>query len=177
MENPSTNIFVKISSGDNPVKTFKIIDDLAELKGTSVEPAKIIVNPYTVVTFYFDESVGREVAIASTVVLKKAIEIEIKNDDMKFGLFGCLDHNISFKAIPRKEFAIYFNAVVDHEKIQDLLSFFEGSLKASVVGKHYGYEPPKVFVFQLFMLPDVFGFWRSELDSASELCAAHTELI
>ena len=44
MKNPSTNIFVKISAGEDPLKTFTIIDDLAELTGTSVQPAKPIVN-------------------------------------------------------------------------------------------------------------------------------------
>ena len=65
MENPISNILAKISTGDDPVKTFKIIDDFAELKTTTIEPAKSIVNPAAIsaITFYYHLSVEREIAI------------------------------------------------------------------------------------------------------------------
>ena len=94
--------------------------------------------------------------IATTVVFKKGIETEIKADTMKFGLVGCLDYNISFKATPNKEFAIYFNAFVKRNKIEAVLEFLQSLLKVSKVVVHHGYEPPKVLVNQLYNMSTFF---------------------
>ena len=97
------------------------------------------------------------------MAIKNGIESEIKMDKMKFGLVGCLDHNIAFKAIPKKECAIYFDSLVSREKINSLLKFLLGLLEADKIGVHYGYEPPKVFASHLYMLPYVLGFFRADL--------------
>ena len=90
-------------------------------------------------------------------MFKKGIETEIKADTMKFGLVGCLDYNISFKATPHKEFAIYFNAFVKRNKIKAVLEFLQSLLKVSKVAIHYGYEPPKFLVNQVYNMPTMLG--------------------
>ena len=169
MEVLCSNVFARV--GKNPGKTFKLIDDFNVLRETTVSPDQSTDYPTTVTVqlflpLYYDEEVERNVAIATTMVIKKGIESEIKMDNMKFGLVtlvGCLDHNIAFKAIPKKECAIYFDSVISRAKIDAFLKFLLGLLKGDKIGVHYGYEPPKVFASHLYMLPYVLGFFRADL--------------
>ena len=161
MEILSSNVFARI--GTTPGKIFQIIDDLNELRDSTVSPDLSSVNPTTVLTLFYEKEVDRNVAFATTMLIKKGIEAEIKMDKLKFGMIGCLDHNIAFKAIPKKEFAIYFDALVCREKINSLLKFLLHLLEADKIGVHYGYEPPKVFASHLYMLPYILGFFRADL--------------
>ena len=161
MEVLCSNVFARVSK--NPGEIFKIIDDFSVLSDTSVSPNPLTKYDTTVLTLYYDKEVDRNVAFATTLAIKNGIEAEIKMDKMKFGLVGCLDHNIAFKATPKKECAIYFDALVCIEKINSLLKFLLGLLEADKIGVHYGYKPPKVFASQLYMLPYVLGFFRADL--------------
>ncbi len=104
MEVLCSNVFVRV--GKKPGEIFTIIDDFNVLRETSVSPDETTKYPTTVITLYYDEEVERNVAIATTLVIKKGIESEIKIDNMKFGLIGCLDHNIAFKTTPKKEWGM-----------------------------------------------------------------------
>ena len=157
MEVLCSNVFARVWKQLGEV--IKIIDDFNVLRETSVSPDQWTKYDTTVLTLYYDEEVDRNVAIATTMVIKKGIESEIKMDN-KFGLVGCLDHNIAFKAIPKKECAIYFDSLVSRAKIDALLKFLLDLLKGDKIGIHYGYEPPKVFASHLYMLPYVLGFFR-----------------
>ncbi len=162
MEVLRSNVFVRVGK-KKPGENFTIIDDFNVLRETSVSPDETTKYPTTVLTLYYDEEIERKIAIATTMVIKKGIESEIKNDNMKFGLVGCLDHHIAFKTVPKKECAIYFNSLVSQEKIVALLEFLQALLKGDEIGAHYGYEPPKIFAYQLYMLPYVLGFFRADL--------------
>ena len=140
MEVLCSNVFARV--GKNPGEIFKIIDDFNVLREASVSPDKSTVYPTTVLTLFYEEEIGRDVAIATTLVIKKGIESEIKMDNLKFGLVGCLDHNIAFKAIPKKECAIYFDSMISSEKMDAFLKFLLGLLKEDKIGVHYGYLPP-----------------------------------
>jgi hypothetical protein len=123
--------------------------------------------PITVITLFYEKHINHSLALASTLLFKKAIEAEIKSGTLELGLVGLLDHNISFQAVTfKKECAIYFNAVVEDNIIKGTLDLLLKALGASYIAQEYGFVPPKRYEYQLFFMPYLLGFLREELESS-----------
>ena len=77
MEILSSNVFARI--GTTPGKIFQIIDDLNELRDSTVSPALLTVNPTTVLTLFYEKEVDRNVAFATTMLqLRKELKLKLK---------------------------------------------------------------------------------------------------
>ena len=155
--------------GNDPLKTLNVVKSLSELNETTIKPCVNIEKPITTITVFYENNIARDIALVTTAVFKKGIDAEVKSDSMKLGLVGCLDHNISFKAIPKKECVIYFNAIVDEGVIKSTLDLLLNLLSDSIIGHHYGYEPPKTYESQLYWLPYALGFLRANILNALAL--------
>ena len=160
---PLSNVYVQVVTGNDPLKTLNVVKSLSELKSTSVMPCVNFEKPITTITIFYENSIARDVALATTAVFKKGIEAEVKSDSMKLGLVGVLDHNVSFKALAKKECVIYFNTLIDADTIKCTLDLLLNLLSDSIIGHHYGYEPPKAYESQLYWLTDALGFWRENI--------------
>ena len=100
---PTSNVYIRVVPGKNPLNTFQRINVLSELKTTAVKtrlPSKLIGNPpaVTIITLFYEKVINLGLALASTLVFKKGIEAEIKSGSLDLGLVRLLDHNISFQA-------------------------------------------------------------------------------
>ena len=163
---PASNVYVCVVPGKNQLNTFQRIKVLSELKATSVFPSKLIENPITIITLFYEKHINLSLALASTLLFKKGIEAEIRNGTLELGLVGLLDHNISFQATAKKECAIYFNAVVDDNIIKLTLDLLMNVLGSSYIAQEYGFVPPKRYEYLLYFIPYLLGFLREEVESA-----------
>ena len=60
---------------------------------------------------------------------------------------------------------VYFNAVVDDSIIiKCTLDLLLKAIGGSHIAQHYGFEPPKMYESQLFMITYGLGFLRGEID-------------
>ena len=79
---------------------------------------------------------------------------------------------LSRQLLTEKECAIYCNSVVDDSIIKCTLDILLKALGGSHIAHEYGFEPPKVYEYQLFMLPYLLGFLRGEIEYAL-ICAGY----
>ena len=161
---PASNVIMRVVTGMKLLNTFQRITLLSELKETPVFPSKLVETPMTIMTFTYEKSINHGLALATTFVFKKAIEAEIKSGTYELGLVGLLDHNISYHATSKKECAIYFNSIVDESFIKCTLNVLLTALRESHIAQEYGFEPPKRYQYQLFMIPYMLGFLREEVE-------------
>ncbi len=163
---PASNVYALVVPGKDPLNTFQRINVLSGLKETTVWPLKLVENQITIITLFYGNDINHNLALASTVVFKKAIEAEIRSGSYELGLVGLLDRNISFKTISKKECAIIFKSVVDEAFIKCTLSVLLTAIRESHLAQEYGFEPPKRYQYQLFMMHYLLGFLREEIDYA-----------
>ena len=130
---PVSNVYVRVVTGNDLLKTLNVVKSLSELNETTIKPCANIEKPITTITVFYEDNIARDIALVTTAVFKKGIEAEVKSDSMKLGLVGCFDHNISFKAIPKKECVMYFNAIVDEEVIKSTLDLLLNLLSDSII--------------------------------------------
>ena len=161
---PTSNVIMRVVTGKNLLDTFQRIKLLSDLKETPVLPSRLIETSMTTMTLFYEKSINHALALATTLIFKKAIEAEIKSGTYELGLIGLLDHNISYQAISKKECAIYFNTIVDESFIECTLHLLLTALRESHIAQEYGFEPPKRYQYQLFMMPYILGFLREEIE-------------
>ena len=161
---PASNVYILVVPGENPLNTFQRINVLSGLKATTVLPSKLVENKITVITLFYEKLINHSLALASTLLFKKAIEGEIKTCSMELGLVGLLDYNISFQATAKKECAIWFNGVVGDDIIKCTLDLLLKALGSSYIAQEYGFVPPKRYEYKLYFMPYLLGFLREELE-------------
>ena len=161
---PASNVYILVVPGENPLNTFQRINVLSGLKATTVLPSKLAENKITVITLFYEKTINHSLALASTLLFKKAIEGEIKTGAHELGLVGLLDYNISFLAIAKKECAIWFNGVVDDSIIKCTLDLLLKAIGASHIAQEYGFVPPRRYEYKLYFMPYLLGFLREELE-------------
>ena len=79
---------------------------------------------------------------------------------------------LSRQLLTEKECAIYCNSVVDDSIIKCTLDILLKAIGGSHIAHEYGFEPPKVYEYQLFMMPYLLGFLRGEIEY-SLTCAGY----
>ena len=83
---PASNIIMRVVTGKKLMDTFQRIKLLSELKETTVLPSKFIETSMTTMTLFYEKSINHGLALATTLVFKKAIEAEIKSGTYELGL-------------------------------------------------------------------------------------------
>ena len=80
---PKSNVYIRVVPGNKPLKTFQRITLLSELELTTVLPSKIIANPITIITLFYENVLSYWLALASTLVFKKGLEAEVKSGSLE----------------------------------------------------------------------------------------------
>jgi len=156
---PASNVYILVVPGENPLNTFQRINVLSGLKATTVLPSKLAENKITVITLFYEKTINHSLALASTLLFKKAIEGEIKTGAHELGLVGLLDYNISFLAIAKKECAIWFNGVVDDSIIKCTLDLLLKAIGQVTLLKNMGSYHQDGMNINSILCPICLGFF------------------